>query len=79
MGRAKSYAERLVKFVALDPLDEAAAADAIRVLVERENEAITPDALAAIVQDTQGYPIFSRNGASTVGTRLRPRRSRRLT
>lgn len=58
MGRAKSYAERLFEFVSLGPLDEAAAAAAIRVPVEREEEAITPEAVTAIVGDTQGYPYF---------------------
>lgn len=58
MGRAKSYAERLFEFVSLGPLDPAAAIDAIRVPVEREDEQITADALAIIVRDTQGYPYF---------------------
>lgn len=58
MGRAKSYAERLFEFVALGPLDEAAAAEAIRLPIEREEEAIDAAALAAIVEETQGYPYF---------------------
>ena len=58
MGRAKSYAERLFEFVSLGPLDDAAAADAIAMPIEREEEAIAPDAVAAIVRDTQGYPYF---------------------
>lgn len=58
MGRAKSYAERLFEFVAVGPLDEAAARDAIRLPIEREEEAIDEAALAAIVAQTQGYPYF---------------------
>ena len=58
MGRAKSYAERLFEFVPVGPLDDTAAADAIRLPIEREEESITPDAVAAIVSDTQGYPYF---------------------
>lgn len=58
MGRAKSYAERLFEFVSLGPLDENAAAEAIRLPVEREGERIHADAVAAIVRDTGGYPDF---------------------
>jgi hypothetical protein len=58
MGRAKSYAERLFEFVAVGPLDDAAARDAIRVPVEREGEAIEDVALAAILVQAQGYPYF---------------------
>ena len=58
MGRAKSYAERLFEFVAVGPLDADAACDAIRLPVEREDEAITAEALDAIAAETQGYPYF---------------------
>lgn len=58
MGNAKSYAERLFEFVALGPLEPSAAADAIRVPIEREGEQIADDAVAAIIADTQGYPYF---------------------
>jgi hypothetical protein len=58
MGRAKSYAERLFEFVPVGPLDDAAAADAIRLPIEREEEAIEPRAIARIIADTQGYPYF---------------------
>lgn len=58
MGRAKSYAERLFEFVAIGPLDDSAARDAIRLPIEREEEAIEEQALAAIVAATQGYPYF---------------------
>lgn len=58
MGRAKSYAERLFAFVRLGPLDAAAAAEAIRVPIDREEETIEAAALAAIVRETEGYPYF---------------------
>ena len=58
MGRAKSYAERLFEFVPLGPLDAEAAAAAIRVPIEREEERIDADAVAMIVEGTQGYPYF---------------------
>ncbi|WP_174297359.1 AAA family ATPase [Sphingomonas bacterium] len=58
MGRAKSYAERLFEFVSLGPLDGDAAAAAIRLPIEREEERIDADAVAAIVQETGGYPYF---------------------
>ena len=58
MGRAKSYAERLFEFMPVGPLDGVAAEAAIRVPVEREEEMIADDAVAAIVEATQGYPYF---------------------
>ncbi|KTR81997.1 hypothetical protein GGR39_003295 [Novosphingobium fluoreni] len=58
MGRAKSYAERLFEFVTIGPLDAEAAHDAIRVPIEREEEAIEHAALDAIFAQTQGYPYF---------------------
>lgn len=58
MGRAKSYAERLFEFVPIGPLDPAAATDALRLPIEREDESIEDTALAAIIEQTQGYPYF---------------------
>ncbi len=58
LERASSCPQRLFEFVSLGPLDEVAAAEAIRVPVKREDEEITPEAVAAIVHDTQGYPYF---------------------
>ena len=54
MGRAKSYAERLFEFVALGPLDGAAAADAIRLPIEREEETIRPEAVELIEDNSHG-------------------------
>lgn len=58
MGRAKSYAERLFAFVPIGPLDPAAASDAVRLPIEREDEIIEPAAIDAIITETQGYPYF---------------------
>lgn len=58
MGQAKSYAERLFEFVAVGPLDDQAARDAIRLPIEREGETIDESALVAIIDQTQGYPYF---------------------
>ncbi|MFC2252381.1 AAA family ATPase [Labrys portucalensis] len=58
MGRAKSYAERLFEFVPVGPLDMDAARDAIRMPIEREEEAIDDEALELILTQTQGYPYF---------------------
>ncbi|UUL81469.1 ATP-binding protein [Sphingomonas qomolangmaensis] len=58
MGDAKSYAERLFEFVAIGALDPEAAAAAIRLPIEREEEAIDDAAIDAIVADTEGYPYF---------------------
>lgn len=58
MGDAKSYAERLFEFVHVGPLGAEAAADALRLPVEREEERITDAAIAAVIADTQGYPYF---------------------
>ena len=58
MGRAKSYAERLFEFIAVGPLDDEAARDAIRLPIAREKESIENAALDAILAQTQGYPYF---------------------
>lgn len=58
MGEAKSYAERLFRFVPIDALDAEAATQAITAPIEREEEAITEEAVTAILQATRGYPYF---------------------
>lgn len=58
MGEAKSYAERLFQFVPVGALDQQAAQEAIRLPIERECETISPEAVAAILRSTQGYPYF---------------------
>jgi len=58
MGRAKSYAERLFEFVPVDKLDHSAAKDALCKPAEREGVSFTPEAVAEIINQTQGYPYF---------------------
>lgn len=57
-GEAKSYAERLFEFPAVGPLDDGAAAEAIRNPVEEAGERIDAEALELIVQRTEKYPYF---------------------
>lgn len=57
-GDAKSYAERLFDFPQIGALPDA---EAERAIVKPANDAgvdFTPDAVAAIVSRTQGYPYF---------------------
>jgi hypothetical protein len=58
MGRAKSYAERLFEYVEVARLEPGAAHNAIVLPIEREDEAIEPEAVKAIIAATQGYPYF---------------------
>lgn len=58
MGNAKSYAERLFDFPVVGPLPNAAARIAIEKPVVDLGLAITDEAVAKIVQETQGYPYF---------------------
>ena len=57
-GDSKSYAERLFDFPAIGPLNTV---DATRALVEpikKAGAAITPEAVQAILNITEGYPYF---------------------
>jgi hypothetical protein len=58
MGNAKSYAERLFDFPTIGPLPPSAARDAIIKPVEHEGAEITDDAVARILDHTQGYAYF---------------------
>jgi hypothetical protein len=58
MGRAKSYAERLFDFIEIGPLPSDAAELAIGKPIRDEGADITPDALASILAETEGYPYF---------------------
>lgn len=58
MGRAKSYAERLFEFVAIDRLDDAAAEIALCRPAENEGVMYQPGAIKEILSETQGYPYF---------------------
>ncbi|GAB2208981.1 ATP-binding protein [Roseibium sp. ROS1] len=57
-GEAKSYAERLFIYPAVDALTAEAASEAIEQPINEEGENIEPVALAAIVAKTRGYPYF---------------------
>jgi hypothetical protein len=57
-GRAKSYAERLFEFVHVDSLDADAARDALCIPAEREGVTYDAEAIAAIQDQTKGYPYF---------------------
>ena len=58
MGHAKSYAERLFDFPEVGPLPEAAAHLAIVKPVNDQGVQIDEEAVARIVEKTQGYPYF---------------------
>jgi AAA ATPase domain len=58
MGNAKSYAERLFDFPMLGPLNDVDARIAIEKPLNDLDVTISPAALDAIVQVTQGYPYF---------------------
>jgi hypothetical protein len=58
MGDAKSYAERLFDFPAVDALPDPEARRAIGAPLAQEGVAITDDALARIISSTHGYPYF---------------------
>jgi len=57
-GEAKSYAERLFDFPDVGPLDDEAAAAAIRTPVLAAGAGINEDALELIVKKTEKYPYF---------------------
>ena len=58
MGKAKSYAERLFVFQELGPLSAEDAALAIVRPAREEGVEYEPNAVAAIIEKTQGYPYF---------------------
>ena len=57
-GDARSYAERLFEFVAVDRLDGDGARDALVVPAGREGVEFHPDAVSEILRQTNGYPYF---------------------
>lgn len=57
-GNAKSYAERLFDYPMIGALDGDQAASAIVKPARSEGVEFEPDAVAAIIHDTQGYPYF---------------------
>ena len=58
MGSAKSYAERLFDFPEIGPLTHDDAAIALVNPARAEGVEFEPDALAQIIQATEGYPYF---------------------
>ena len=57
-GRAKSYAERLFEFVAIDRLNNDAARTALVIPAAKEGVDFQPGAVAEILKQTHGYPYF---------------------
>lgn len=64
-GEAKSYSERLFLYPSIGALDQAAAEQAVAKPIIEEDALIAPDALAEIVNRTQGYPFFLQEWSST--------------
>lgn len=64
-GEAKSYSERLFLYPSIGALDQAAAEQAVEKPIIEEDALIAPDALAEIVNRTQGYPFFLQEWSST--------------
>jgi AAA ATPase-like protein len=58
LSASKSYSERLFRYVRIDRLDRAEADRAVVAPIERENAAITRDALDTLFETSGGYPYF---------------------
>ncbi len=58
LSSARSYAERLFTYTTIGPLSPADAADALAEPARRFGADYTPDALAELVQVSNGYPYF---------------------
>ena len=57
-GEAKSYAERLFRFSDIGSLDEEEARAALTAPAHDEGVEWSPDALALVIEKTEGYPYF---------------------
>ena len=66
MGDTKSYSERLFEFSEIGSLSVQSAKDAITVPAEALNVKYTEDALAKIIEITQGYPYFIQELCCTI-------------
>ena len=75
LGKAKSYAERLIRFTSIGPLGDKAATSAIVHPVEAEDCSIDPDAVARSSLLPRAALTSCRNGASSAGTPLMAARS----
>ncbi len=58
VGAAKSYAERLFDFPFIGSLDEHQAADVLTIPAAELDVTYTAEALATIIDQTEGYPYF---------------------
>ena len=58
VAEAKTYAEHLFEFREVGALDEPASEDAVAIPIRAHEAEISPDALAMIVAETEGYPYF---------------------
>lgn len=58
VGEAKSYAERLFDFPLIGSLDKRQAADVLIIPAESLGVSYSADALAAVIDQTEGYPYF---------------------
>ena len=57
-GRSKSYAERLFEYPEIGPLQPSEATEALQIPVRNQGAEFSPDALAEVIDVTQGYPYF---------------------
>jgi hypothetical protein len=58
MGKAKSYSERLFEYASIDKLPRTEAARALVKPAVNEGVTLEPAAVAAILEQTKGYPYF---------------------
>ena len=58
VGEAKSYAERLFDFPLIGSLDKRQAAEVLTIPAESLGVSYTAEALAAVIDQTEGYPYF---------------------
>jgi hypothetical protein len=58
VGKAKSYAERLFNFPVIGPLNADDVKDALQQPVAQHGIQFSPEAIAEILKQTQGYPYF---------------------
>lgn len=65
-GDAKSYAERLFKFIDIGSLNEAESSRALEEPAEDEGARFEPEALSLAVKSTEGYPYFLQELGSSI-------------
>ncbi|MBW0009983.1 MAG: ATP-binding protein, partial [Pseudonocardiales bacterium] len=58
LSASKSYSERLFRYLRIDRLDRADSDRAVVAPIEREDAAITSDALDTLFETSGGYPYF---------------------